>query len=319
VQVRATNGVGGGVWSASAETTPRFMRIRPTSLTLPEGSNGSYSVNLTSPPTGVVTVTPSVPAGTDVSFLPETLSFGTSNWSRVQTVTAADDPDAVTDGDVTISHSASGGGYDSSSFTSATVSITENDSSRGGGGGGSGGDGGGTPPPSGGGGGGGPGEAEIATDAACADGLCRVRTGVAVEFRDTAGGFGSRLWDFGDGTLSRSATVTHSWAEPGFYTVTLEKSGGGARSAAAMTFLVEAAHPAGTCAPDAETLCQLDSRFEVTDTATGVVREYRNEPGEPATGIADPVAFPESCPELAASRAPYPAPAPPRRRSAPLD
>ena len=199
-----------------------------------------------------------------------------------------------------------------------------------------------------------------------------------------AGGFGSRLWDFGDGTLSRSATVTHSWAEPGFYGVTLEKSGGGARSAAAMTFLVEAAYPAGTCAPDAETLCQLDSRFEVTadwrtadgrtgpatvvregtndsglfrffdpdnwevlikvldgcavnghvwvygasttdlgfvirvtDTAIGVVREYRNEPGEPATGIADPVAFPESCPELAASKAPYPAPAPPRRRSAP--
>ena len=36
-------------------------------------------------------------------------------------------------------------------------------------------------------------------------------------------------------------------------------------------------------------------RIEVTDTAGGQVKEYRNEPGAPAPAITDSTAFPESC------------------------
>ena len=35
--------------------------------------------------------------------------------------------------------------------------------------------------------------------------------------------------------------------------------------------------------------------IEVTDTATGAVREYRNDPGMPAPAITDANAFPGSC------------------------
>ena len=33
----------------------------------------------------------------------------------------------------------------------------------------------------------------------------------------------------------------------------------------------------------------------VTDTVTGLVKEYRNPPGQPAAAITDSMAFPESC------------------------
>ena len=39
----------------------------------------------------------------------------------------------------------------------------------------------------------------------------------------------------------------------------------------------------------------LGYSIEVTDTVTGVVRQYVNEPGEPAAAITDGVAFPEGC------------------------
>lgn len=39
----------------------------------------------------------------------------------------------------------------------------------------------------------------------------------------------------------------------------------------------------------------LGFRVTVTDTVTGDVREYRNEPGTPASGIADTKAFPVNC------------------------
>ena len=35
--------------------------------------------------------------------------------------------------------------------------------------------------------------------------------------------------------------------------------------------------------------------IRVTDTATGTVKEYRNEPGMPASAITDTRAFPEGC------------------------
>ncbi len=240
----------------------------------------------------------------------------------------------------------------------------------GGGGGGPGGGGGtppgggsGGPPPSGG-GGGGPPRAAVTTGADCGGTLCRARTGERVSFEDTGSGtVRSRLWDFGDGRKSLSRTTSQVWSEPGFYTVTLRLSDGTVESTASLTFLVEAAEPAGACVADDRTLCLGDSRYavtvewrtaggesgaarvvhegtndsglfhffepgdnwevlikvldgcpvnghvwmyaasttdlgytiEITDTATGMAREYRNEPGTPAPAITDVRAFADAC------------------------
>ena len=204
--------------------------------------------------------------------------------------------------------------------------------------------------------------AAMETDAGCEAAPCRVRTGMAVSFRDAStGAVRSRLWDFGDGGRSRGAAPSRSWSSPGFYEVTLTVSDGTVESTASLTFLVEAAEPAGTCVADERTRCLGDSRYaivtewrtadgrsgpgmvahagtndsgmfwffdrnnwevlvkvldgcavngrawvfaasttnlgltiRVTDTATGAVREYRNEPGTPAAAVTDAKAF-EAC------------------------
>ena len=136
-------------------------------------------------------------------------------------------------------------------------------------------------------GGGGPPRAAITTDADCDETLCRALTGERVSFEDTGSGtVRSRLWDFGDGGTSRSRATAHVWSEPGFYTVTLRLSDGEVESTASLTFLVEAAAPAGTCMADDETRCLRDSRFAVEmewwtgDGRSGagkVVREGTND------------------------------------------
>ena len=178
----------------------------------------------------------------------------------------------------------------------------------------------------------------------------------------SSGTVAARRWDFGDGESSSERAPSHSWSTPGFYRVTLTVSGLGESSTAGRDILVRASVPAGTCEPDAETLCLADSRYlvtaewwtadgragtarvayagtndsglfwffnrenreiliklldgcavnghvwvygasttdlgyalRVTDTATGAVREYRNEPGRPAAAITDAAAFPDGC------------------------
>ena len=114
------------------------------------------------------------------------------------------------------------------------------------------------------GGGGDPPLAAIATDLECPEALCRVRTGVAVSFRDASTGpVSSRQWDFGDGATSGSSSVEHSWSTPGFYEVTLRVSDDSRESTASLRFLVEASEPTGTCVADTETACYQDSRFAV--------------------------------------------------------
>ncbi len=233
----------------------------------------------------------------------------------------------------------------------------------GGDGDGDGGDGGGGGDDDGDGGGSGPPRAAITVDADCAGGLCRARTGVAVLFTDSsAGSVRSRRWDFGDEAVRSGASVRYAWNVPGFHDVTLSVGDGATESTASLTFLVEASEPAGTCQPDANTLCLRHSRYavgvdwtadggdggradvvragtddsglfrffdpdnwevlikvldgcerngavwvfaasttnlgyrvHVTDTVTGDVREYRNDPGTPAAAITDVAAFRESC------------------------
>ncbi len=110
----------------------------PASLTVTEGgADGSYAVALASQPTGAVTVTVSAPAGEQVTLdgpdadsafsRSETVEFTTGNWSRAQTVTvrAGEDDDAAGD-TATLSHTASGGGYNAVTGSLA-VTVADDD------------------------------------------------------------------------------------------------------------------------------------------------------------------------------------------------
>ena len=100
-------------------------------LTVPEGGSNTYEVVLGHQPTGDVTVTVTVDdtANNDVTTEEGSLVFTTANWNEPKTVTvrAAEDDDAVTDDDVTISHSVSGANYEGVTVPGLTVTITEND------------------------------------------------------------------------------------------------------------------------------------------------------------------------------------------------
>ncbi len=101
--------------------------------------------------------------------------------------------------------------------------------------------------------------------ASCAGALCRARAGVPVIFKDeSTGGIGRWRWDFGDGSSSRTTSPRHAWSEPGFFEVRLRVGYGDDESVEKRMFLVEAANPAGTCEPDAETACLRDSRYAVS-------------------------------------------------------
>ena len=106
--------------------------------------------------------------------------------------------------------------------------------------------------------------AAVAVDIDCDGNLCRALTGLPIRFEDASAGFVRyRRWDFGDGRTSTSQVLAHAWSTPGFYEATLWTSNGTVESTASLTFLVEAATPAGTCAADANTRCLGDSRYSV--------------------------------------------------------
>ncbi len=103
------------------------VTVTPTSLTIDEGSSKTYSVKLDTEPSGNVTVTVVDASGDDVSVNPKSLTFTDQNYGTAQTVTvrAAADEDAETDAAVTLTHSATGGGYNGVTIDSVTVTITE--------------------------------------------------------------------------------------------------------------------------------------------------------------------------------------------------
>ncbi len=100
--------------------------------------------------------------------------------------------------------------------------------------------------------------------APCSDGLCSAETGTSVAFTATGSRSYERLlWDFGDGARSAERAPRHAWSSPGFYQVTLSVYRGGKEARAHRDILVTASDPAGSCIPDAETLCLQDSRYRV--------------------------------------------------------
>ncbi|MBF2755287.1 MAG: hypothetical protein ISN29_08535, partial [Gammaproteobacteria bacterium AqS3] len=110
------------------------LTFDPTSVTLTEGSNTTFTVKLATKPSTSVTVRLVQPAdNTDVTVDTDTetvgnqteLTFTTSNWQTAQTVTvsAADDEDRNNDS-ATITMSASGGDYNA---VPGSIEVTVND------------------------------------------------------------------------------------------------------------------------------------------------------------------------------------------------
>ena len=118
----------GSVKVSVTENDTAGVTVSESDMTVVEGGEGSYTVVLTSEPTGSVTVSVSGATG-DVSVSGAPLTFSVSNWNEEQTVTvsADEDLDAVRDADVTLTHAATGGGYGAVSIGSVKVSVTEND------------------------------------------------------------------------------------------------------------------------------------------------------------------------------------------------
>ena len=110
-----------------ADDDTRGVEVSETTLTVPEGGSGTYTVVLESQPTGSVTVTPGASGSPDVT-VSGALTFTTSSWNLAQTVTvtAAEDADAETD-TATVSHAVSGADYGSETAGSVAVTVSENE------------------------------------------------------------------------------------------------------------------------------------------------------------------------------------------------
>ncbi len=107
------------------DNDPQDLLVSAESLTVARGSWKDYRVRLATRPAGDVTVR--VTGATDsVSVMPSTLTFRHSNWSRYQTVTvsAAGESSGV-DETVTLTNTASGGGYDHASAKRVTVTVDD--------------------------------------------------------------------------------------------------------------------------------------------------------------------------------------------------
>ena len=106
----------------------RGVDISPTALTIDEGDDtgGSYSVKLIAEPSEDVTVTVSAPAGSGLTVEPARLTFTPDDWQVAQDVkvTAAANDDAD-DRTVTLTHAATGAGYDNVAIADVAIAVTD--------------------------------------------------------------------------------------------------------------------------------------------------------------------------------------------------
>ena len=105
------------------------VTVTPTTFTVLEGSSSNYTVVLDSQPTADVTVSVSLPNGSDLSVWTTSLTFTASNWNLAQTVTvtAAEDDDLDDDGTVTIGHPVTSTDSLYAAVTADSVTVTVND------------------------------------------------------------------------------------------------------------------------------------------------------------------------------------------------
>ena len=131
------NGVTGGMVTVkSTENDIKGVTATPRSFTVKEGSSAiSYNVSLKTEPKGPVTVAITLQSEPDETenidslvVSPMSLRFTAGNWyiPQVVSVRAAEDSDSV-EGTVTLTHTASGGGYDGLMALPVMVEIDDND------------------------------------------------------------------------------------------------------------------------------------------------------------------------------------------------
>ena len=109
------------------------VTVSGTALTVAEaGGRATYTIKLDAEPTGSVTVTPTSGNATVAIVSPGQLTFTTDNYATPQTVTVTGVDDAVDNASdrraTTVTHAASGGGYDGVAVASVTVTATDDDS-----------------------------------------------------------------------------------------------------------------------------------------------------------------------------------------------
>ena len=117
----------------SANCIPPGVRVTPPALDLTEGGAvGSYTVVLTTQPTGQVMVGVASGDGSAVTVAPSSLTFTPDNWQTAQpvTVTAIEDADTA-DETVALTHAvdadSSANEYDDVSIAGMSVTVTDND------------------------------------------------------------------------------------------------------------------------------------------------------------------------------------------------
>ncbi len=121
---------GGTVAVTIRENDATGVIIEPTVLAIQEGSSESYTVILTSKPTGQVTVSMTADlSSTDVLVNQSVLAFSPENWDEAQSVvvTALDDADATTDDPISLPHTVGGADYDGVHADAVLLTITEDE------------------------------------------------------------------------------------------------------------------------------------------------------------------------------------------------
>ena len=134
-QETLTHGASGGGYGAVSKDLPVevidndevALVLSAASIEVPEDGAKAYTVKLATQPTGDVTVTLGGTSGTELSLDKTSLTFTDTTWSVAQTVTvsAANDNDGEND-EATLTHTASGGGYDGVS-KDLPVEVIDND------------------------------------------------------------------------------------------------------------------------------------------------------------------------------------------------
>ena len=114
--------------AAVAAAATGAVNLSATDVPVDEGEQATWTVALATQPTGTGTVMPVSDDTGAVTVRPLRLYFTTSNWDTPQTVTATalQDADGVAE-TVTVSHSASGGGYGAVTAGDVTVTVTDDE------------------------------------------------------------------------------------------------------------------------------------------------------------------------------------------------
>ncbi len=118
----SVSSVNATIWDDEA----RNVTLSDSRLVVNEGESSTYIVGLDAFPLNTVTITPTSSAPDKLSVSPERLRFTTSTWHLPQTVTLTALRDVDTDADAaTITHRASGGGYNMVDIPDLTVVIPD--------------------------------------------------------------------------------------------------------------------------------------------------------------------------------------------------